>query len=268
MNRGWLENLRTTTETAPHGTLPPGTIITAWTRVMRRSVTLIFLAAWLLFWAPVTLLQAEIVPEIKYKSYPVEITTADRAYFESASSTPIAIDQKRFMGLTSWVIKYDYKYQQTSNLCQIKEVTVTNHCDITLPDFKGGDELLADTLSRFLQGLKEHELIHCRIATEYATKLKEKIKEIGQVQAQCENLEKTVQKEYTGIVEECRKAQSDFDAASKHGAHDGGSLDNQLGNLLAFPEQAARRDKHLGNLKEPEGSSGIYKDKDGAWRNH
>lgn len=235
-------------------------------RVMKSLSAVLALLALMVFWGDAAFVWAEIETDIQYKYYSVEITTADKVVSEMFLATPISIDGKRFLGRARWNIKYNIKWAVHFEMCEIVEVLIVNPCLITLPEIQTEDPVLKHLLDNYFKFLKTHELIHCRIATEHAAKLEEKLWEIGRVK--CEDVKNLARVEHQSVIAECKSAQGRFDRASNHGHNDGIDLGHLLAPFLASTQKPAAENLKLENLNETADFGEFYQDADGVWRNH
>jgi len=220
---------------------------------------------------------AQVEPTIAYKYYPVTPEVGRSLHSQLHSDTPLRHEGQKAAGLAQTPIKYRYQASQTTiGLCRIRNLTVTCHCDITLPELKSDDPGLKSDFNAYLALLKEHELTHCRISAAYAGRFKEAALALGE--RPCDAIKGDVNTLFKRLMAEQEREQNLFD----HNAHMGGYQARKGQILLDRPKRSDLPDiGNLGNLPEadpdafwtgpvsgdPEPGT-FYKDKDGIWRNY
>lgn len=238
--------------------------------------------SWLLFLVFVPPSAAEVVSTIEYKYYTVNITSKDDAAKNAFSVTPIRENGKPFLGYTSCKTRYRYWHDQNADMCRLNRYTVNNDCVVTLPRFVGGEAMLQRTLAMFVEKLKEHELVHCRISLEHANKYDRLLSSFGR--HRCDELAGALEIAYRKVHEEAGQAQKRFDVMGDHGRHEGANI---KWFLSQFPQSqgpsgskagigagrtrkgSAGNSPKNGPAEEPmEHLSNYYKDENGVWKNY
>ncbi|MDR2724757.1 MAG: DUF922 domain-containing protein [Candidatus Adiutrix sp.] len=221
---------------------------------------------------------AQVEPTIAYNYYPVTPEVGRSLHSQLLSDTPLRHEGHKAYGLAKTPIKTNYRISSTTiGLCKIRDLTVTCHCDISLPELQSDDPGLKSDFNAFLAFLKEHELTHCRISAVYASRLKKDILALGEMP--CDTVKSKVNDIINRINPELDREQKRFD----QNTHLGGYQARNIQIMLDRPKSSNLLDDEggLANLPEPapdtfwSGPAGgdpetgtIYKDKDGIWRNY
>ncbi|MDR2725736.1 MAG: DUF922 domain-containing Zn-dependent protease, partial [Candidatus Adiutrix sp.] len=126
-------------------------------------------------WAA-ALASAQVEPTIAYKYYPVTPEVGRSLHRQLLADTPLRHEGRKAYGLTSSPIKVSYRISPTTiGLCRIRNLTVSCHCDSSLPQLQSADPGLKSDFEAYLTLLKDHEMTHCRISAAYAGRLKKDV---------------------------------------------------------------------------------------------
>lgn len=224
----------------------------------------------------------EVRPNISYVYFQVPHIQGKTVPEMIRISSPIfGRNGHRFIGLTKWQIGFEKMTVTTPSIgvCRVAEPMVTCDCEITLPQFAGGDEQTRRNFEKIAAETKEHELEHCRIAIKHATELARTFKALKA--AQCDDLRKKLIEVYNKAVDDCSVEQKRFDHAEYgyrqylYWEYLQGMQD--AGFDLAPPSEGSSMPRLDGKKRSmeviPHGveeleREGIYKDENGVWRNY
>ncbi len=228
-------------------------------------------------------LAADVQPEIEYVYYPVPYMEGKSVGDTIAINTPLkGRHGSRAMGLTQWRIRYGQVTfdRPTIGVCRIKEVAVTCSCRISLPKLEGGDERFRAEFDQAVEKTRRHELEHCRIAVVQANKLERAFNDFKE--HPCKKVRSKMREVYVKILDEGRTEQVRFDDVEygyRH-YHELRSIQSMIdAGFEALPAPEGRfkprlnpkgrtRLEVLPQDDEALARDGIYKDKDGVWRNY
>ncbi|MDR3037957.1 MAG: DUF922 domain-containing protein [Candidatus Adiutrix sp.] len=244
----------------------------------------IALSACLLSAAPPALAQVE--PVITYSYYPVTPQENISLHRQLGADTPLRHKGKKAVGLTHSPAEYRYAVSSpTIGYCRVRDLEVTQRCDITLPELVSDDPTLKSDFNAYLALLKDHELTHCRISTTYANRFQAAVQALGE--RPCDR----IKAEIKALGQEMRRAerveQERFDSNTQLGGYLSrkGRIFLGRSNLPRLPAPAptglsnlpapdpvelkpARPDSPAGETA-PEAPAGqIHRDRDGVWRNY
>ncbi len=260
-----------------------------------RPLAAICLAAVWLGWGPgAPPATAQVVPEITYEYYAVTPESDGRLRQRSfLRSSPGGLGGDRAVGLALSNFTYEYTFRRPFffGLCRLLDIDVTSTCRVTLPELKGGDGELRAAFAAFQDAVKTHELEHCRITAEYATKFQKAMRQLdGQ---ECDYLSTVVRAAYERSVRECELEQQRYDQRygevdwnAFQAAYDGRfaavapvpatglpgdavprpPMPVDPGSMMETRPPAAAGLKNL-DQSETLGDLGFYQDRDGVWRN-
>lgn len=231
------------------------------------------LAAAIGLWPTFVSADDSIIPEISYTYYEVSKEEGRSLSNSLFGATPIFHEGRTYAGLTDSYFSYNYETEEpTIGVCRIQQIDVNVRCVITLPKLVNGDAQLNEVFGKYLKSLKDHELEHCRITTYYAARFKKYLD--GQDDVKCAVLREKIKKEHVKLVSELEGEQRRYDHRTVHGKYEGADLNQHLkeaerGNPpLTAPIPGSG--KGLINIDSGAdlSGSGIYKDKNGVWRNY
>lgn len=225
-------------------------------------------------------LGAEVVPRIEYDYYEVSPERGRTLSMSLFNATPVFHEGKTFAGLTKSDFGYRYDtFQPVDDVCQLQNIEVTANCLITLPRLTNADPQLSSAFAKYLESLKAHELEHCRITTYFANEFEQYLLKAGE--DKCQAQRSAIEAEYGKVIDELNREQQLYDRRTVHGKYEGADLNKHLeamgagGSAAPASSPAAQTPSAAGGggLRsiEPgviESGSGIYKDKNGVWRNY
>jgi predicted secreted Zn-dependent protease len=218
-------------------------------------------------------------PTIAYKYYPVTPEVGRSLHRQLLADTPLRHEGRKAYGLTNSPIKASYRISPTTiGLCRIRNLTVSCHCDISLPQLQSTDPGLKSDFEAYLALLKDHEMTHCRISAAYAGRLKKDVLALGELP--CQAIKGDVDALSQRMEAELVREQKRFDDNTHMGGYQARSAQIMLDRPKTSSLSAADGEG-LANLPEadpdafwtgpadgePETGT-IYKGPDGVWRNY
>ena len=215
----------------------------------------------------------EVEPEIEYEYYDVTPEEGRSLSMSLFSASPIFHEGKNYAGLTKSYFSYRYDTAETlMDVCRLQNMEVKSRCVITLPRLTNGDPDLTQAFNNYLDRLRAHELEHCRITTYYAGQFKKHVSKMDDMK--CSKLVGEVRAEYDRANDELNREQVNYDQRTVHGKYEGADINEHLNEMnrnksVGSPSpQTHVSGGGLRNLDSNMGQSGIYKDKNGVWRNY
>ena len=240
---------------------------------------------------------AQIQPTISYEYYTVPYIEGVSVQKMVSVATPLRMDNGRTAsGVTRWTIasKNPVASSPSIGVCRLEQANVSCDCLIVLPKLEGGDAQAKNDFAKYFEKTKNHELEHCRLATEYANIMSDAFMAIKD--QKCEDIGKAMIAIHEKTASDCQTAQSRFDY--KEYGYNHYLMAETLGQILdsgiklrvapaptgrpatkaatqsqaaAPPQTAKPSGNHITTI--PDGTAGleehgIYKDKNGIWRNY
>lgn len=228
----------------------------------------------LLLLCPAGAAEAEVGYEVSYEYYDVEIPEDGQVARAMLESTPINIHGKKFGGKANYQILFQYNIdRESSDICKLGQYTITVPCIITLPKIKSADPDMERYFASYQSRLKQHELTHCSIAKEHAEKFEHSLKAYRSVK--CDEIRDKLKSAYQKALDDNKSAQSRYDHNTQHGRWEGANIGKETKRFIQHRENREKANTPapggpgLKSLDEKAaGGTGIYRDKDGTWRNH
>lgn len=165
-----------------------------------------------IFWIS-SVATAQIQPTITYKYYPVKPETGQSIYKQMFQDSIITHKDRKVVAITDWGIQYNCDYiSLNAGQCEIEAYEVVCKCDITLPQLMTDEKKLNDVFDEYIPYLRQHEMHHCQIATDYANHLDSQLKSIKSIgPMECQALKTMVKAARNKAITEAKKEHRRFD---------------------------------------------------------
>ena len=166
---------------------------------------------------------AEVNDQLDFRYYNVEATRGKSLADSVREASPINENGHVFFGHTGRDIHWRLHWNNTAGGgCKITEVHVTLHTTIILPQLSNADSR-QDEFTRFQVALRIHEMGHYRLEQEEAAAIEAAIWSLGEMR-NCREVENAANDTGHQLMEEYKKKQVQYDAATEHGKTQGANL--------------------------------------------
>jgi len=186
--------------------LPLTNIVLKSKQIMRWPFLLVFIGVFFIG----STAMPQVQPTITYEYYSVRPKAGQSIYKQMFEDSTIMHRSRKVVAITDWDIKYTCNYKSVgSGKCAIDEYDVRSICKITLPKLISDERNINDAFNEYIPHLRNHEMYHCQIATDYANYLDGQLKALGPME--CQVLKATVKKIRNQAIREAKKAHKLFD---------------------------------------------------------
>lgn len=132
-------------------------------------------------------------------------------------------DGHKYDSLTSWDVKWDHGFDQTSETCTINSFKPIVEIAFRYPKWKRTDDAprsLMEKWDRYLKNLITHENGHRDMVVEAANDLSRAVAQLTPAPS-CDDLDRNVRALFRKRMEKMNKDQREYDETTKHGATQG-----------------------------------------------
>lgn len=131
--------------------------------------------------------------------------------------SPVKLKGKTFHAHTRSNIRYKVSWTKRGDRCSISKATVNIHITYKYPRLAQtpADRKTRMWWQKFIGGLKEHELIHGRIALEGAHRVDKALNSLKSIR--CDNIKNRIKAKADSILQEVRREQVEYDRVTEHG---------------------------------------------------
>jgi predicted secreted Zn-dependent protease len=160
---------------------------------------------------------------IRCRSYIVTGSTLAELRHELDRGVLDPYDNTRVAALTSWYVRWRYRYTTSSQGCSISDPTVSVRFMFVVPRWKAkadAERDLVEEWNRFYVALWRHERGHVRNALLAADEIEETLEKLA-ISQTCEQLEAEADGAGARILKKHRARDRTYDAATAHGETQG-----------------------------------------------
>lgn len=132
-------------------------------------------------------------------------------------------DGRKYDSLTSWDIKWDHKYDQTSKTCAVNSFKPIINITFRYPKWNRTDEApqtLIEKWDRYLKNLITHEKGHSDLVVDAMRDLSHAVAQLSPAPT-CSDLDRNVRALFRLYMAKMNKDQREYDEATDHGTRQG-----------------------------------------------
>lgn len=153
---------------------------------------------------------AQIKSSVTYQYYPVKPKAGIPLSKQVLIDSPLSPNGVKVTAMAPWNIKYDVDYNKLgNNMCSIRYYEISYTCNIILPRLESSQKELNSAFNRYIPSLRQHEEQHCKIVSDHARLLQDKI--LNLQKESCGNLRKSVILARNSVISAANKAHEVFD---------------------------------------------------------
>lgn len=159
---------------------------------------------------------AEIIDNVKYDYYPVDIKENQKYYHATTEASPLGMsgNNRKIIGMHSWQIRWRMRTTNVkhNNWCKIDKFIVYLEATISLPELTTSvSEKQAREFNYYAELIHQHELEHHYITRAYAERFEQRVlNEVGGVK-DCSQLDGKIQDIYKQVMYDHKEQQLAFD---------------------------------------------------------
>jgi predicted secreted Zn-dependent protease len=130
---------------------------------------------------------------------------------------------KRFDAYTRWSVRWDYRYSNNSDSCQISEADVKTKIVITLPQWQipaNPSKPLVNKWNRYMAALRSHEDGHKNHGIAASQEILSLLQQFPK-QASCSQLSRAANQAAQLVIKKYNQRDLEYDRVTKHGATQG-----------------------------------------------